>query len=143
MLPWKEDDIVLIVPHDHEIAEIYPEAVPLNVFTRYQVIWCEPGSGARHVVETASAEAHITAPVNIEVMGVAGVKESVRAGLGIGFASIQAMRHENDSLASRRINPPDGLRRQLNIIAPEAKMRSRASRALLDRLIANEQDTAP
>jgi len=143
MLPWKEDEIVLIVPRNHEIAEIYPEAVPLDVFTRYQIIWREPGSGARQVVETALAEAHITVPVNIEVMGVAGVKESVRAGLGIGFASIQAMRHENDSLVSRRINPPDGLRWQLNIIAPEAKMRSRASRALLDLLIANEKDTRP
>ncbi|HYE36040.1 LysR family transcriptional regulator [Methylocaldum sp.] len=143
MLPWKEDEIVLIVPRNHEIAEIYPETVPLDVFTRYQIIWREPGSGARQVVETALAEAHITAPVNIEVMGVAGVKESVRAGLGIGFASIQAMRHENKRLVSRRINPPDGLRWQLNIIAPEAKMRSRASRALLDLLIANEGDTRP
>lgn len=143
ILPWKEDEIVLIVPQDHEIAELYPEAVPLDVFARYQIIWREPGSGARQVVETALAEAHITAPVNIEVMGVAGVKESVRAGLGTGFASIQAMRHENSSLVSRRINPPDGLRWQLNIIAPEAKMRSRGSRALLDLLIANEKDSRP
>jgi hypothetical protein len=44
-------------------------------------------------------------------------------------------------LVSLRINPPDGLRWQLNIIAPEAKMRSRASQALLDLLIANEKDT--
>jgi DNA-binding transcriptional LysR family regulator len=141
MQPWKEDEIVLIVPREHEIAAKFPEAVPLEVFTRYQVIWREPGSGARQVVEKALNEAGIQAPVNIEVMGVAGVKESVRAGLGIGFASIQAMRNEDSGLISRRIHPPEGLRWQLNIIAPEEKMRSRACRALLNLLAADEGET--
>jgi DNA-binding transcriptional LysR family regulator len=93
------------------------------------------------VVEKALNEAGIQAPVNIEVMGVAGVKESVRAGLGIGFASIQAMRNEDSGLISRRIHPPEGLRWQLNIIAPEEKMRSRACRALLNLLAADEGET--
>lgn len=71
---------MLIVPQNHEIVELYPESMPLDVFARYQIIWREPGFGASQVVETALAEAHITAPANTEVMGVAGVKESVRYG---------------------------------------------------------------
>jgi DNA-binding transcriptional LysR family regulator len=141
MLPWKEDEIVLILPRDHEIVERYPETVPLEVFTRYQVIWREPGSGARQVVEGALASARIDAPVNIEVMGVAGVKESVRAGLGIGFCSSQALRHEGSGLVSRRMGPPEGLRWELNIIAPEEKMRSRACRAFLDLLATDDGET--
>jgi DNA-binding transcriptional LysR family regulator len=141
MLPWKEDEIVLIVPKEHEIAGKFPGAVPLDILTRYQVIWREPGSGARQVVERALAEARIDAPVNIEVMGVAGVKESVRAGLGIGFVSFRAMRHDHSGLISRRIGPAEGLRWQLNIIAPEEKMRSRACRAFLDLLAAADGDT--
>jgi DNA-binding transcriptional LysR family regulator len=138
LLPWKQDEIVLIVPKDHEITAKFPESVPLDVLTRYQVIWREPGSGARQVVERALAASGIAAPVNIEVMGVAGVKESVRAGLGIGFGSSQAMRNEEGGLVPRRIGPAEGLRWQLNIIAPEEKMRSRACRAFLDLLAADE-----
>lgn len=137
LLPWKEDEIVLIVADGHELAAEYPDAVPLQVFTRYQVIWREPGSGARQVVETALAAAGISAPVHIEIMGVAGVKEAVRAGLGIGFASSQAMRQENAGLCARRIG--SGLTWQLNILAPDEKMRSRASRAFLDLLAADER----
>lgn len=140
MQPWKEDEIVLIVHQSHAIAQKYPQAVPLEVFAECQVIWREPGSGARQVVERALARAGIDAPVHIEVMGVAGVKESVRAGLGIGFASIQAMRHEDAGLVSRRINPPEGLRWQLNIIAPEEKMRSRVCQAFLDLVAADDGD---
>jgi len=137
-IPWQEDEIVLIVHKEHEVARLFPEAVPLSVFKEYQIIWREPGSGARQVVERALAEAGIEVPVNIEVMGVAGVKESVRAGLGIGFASIQAMRHESGGLVSRRIQPPDGLRWQLNILAPEAKMRSRACQTFLNMVCPHE-----
>jgi DNA-binding transcriptional LysR family regulator len=131
-IPWQEDEIVLIVHREHEVAHLFRDAVPLTVFKEYQTIWREPGSGARQVVERALAQAGIEVPVHIEVMGVAGVKESVRAGLGIGFASIQAMRHESGELVSRRIQPPDGLRWQLNILVPETKMRSRACQTFLN-----------
>lgn len=131
LLPWRDDEIVLIVHQDHEIAQKYPDGVPLEVFTRYQVIWREAGSGAREVVEQALERAGVIAPVNIEVTGVAGVKESVRAGLGIGFASSRALRYENEGLVARRINPPQGLIWNLNIIAPEQRMQSRTAQAFL------------
>lgn len=140
ILHWREDEIVLIVHRDHEVARLYPEAVPLEVFTRYPVVWREPGSGARRVVENALRDRGIHVPVDIEVMGVAGVKECVRAGLGIGFASIAAMRHDQVELVSRRIAPPEGLRWQLNIIVAEKKMRSRACQAFLD-LVLSEGTT--
>jgi hypothetical protein len=83
------------------------------------------------------------APLDIEVTDAIGAMVSVRAGIDIRLAFSQAMRHENHSPVSRRIKPVDGLHRQLNIIAPEAKMRSRASRPQLGPLIANERDSAP
>lgn len=131
LLPWRVDEIVLIAREDHAIAREYADGVPLDVFARYQVIWREPGSGAREAVEHALAETGVNAPVHIEVTGVAGVKESVRAGLGIGFASSRALRNENAGLVARRINPPHGLFWQLNILAPEERLQSRAVRAFL------------
>lgn len=132
VIPWQEDEIVLVLPENHELTRQYPDSVSLNVFTEHQVIWREPGSGARHVVEKALREADIDVPVKIEVMGVSGIKESVRAGLGISFASSQALRHESKELVARRINPPDGLFWHLNIIAPEESIRSRAAKAFLE-----------
>ncbi|WP_031432759.1 LysR family transcriptional regulator [Methylomarinum vadi] len=131
MIPWKNDEIVLILAKDHPLAQQYRDAVPLTVFTEHQVIWREPGSGARRVVEKALADAGIDAPVNIEVPGVTGVKEAVRAGLGIGFSSSQALRHESKGLVARRINPPDGLPWDLNMIAPKPIMQSRVAKAFL------------
>jgi DNA-binding transcriptional LysR family regulator len=131
LLPWRKDEIVLIAREDHAIAREYVNGVPLDVFAHHQVIWREPGSGARQVVERALTEAGVHAPVHIEVTGVAGVKESVRAGLGIGFASSRALLNENAGLVARRINPPHGLFWQLNILAPEERLQSRAVRAFL------------
>ena len=132
VIPWQDDEIVLVLPEDHPITEEFPDSVPLTVFSDHQVIWREPGSGAREVLEEALFAAEIDAPVNIEVNGVAGIKEAVRAGMGIGFASSQALRHESNSLVARRINPPHGLTWHLNIIAPKTAIQSRTGKAFLD-----------
>ena len=132
VIPWQKDEIVLVLPEDHVLAGQYNEYAPLSVFTQYQVIWREPGSGARQVVERALAAAGIHAPVNIEVTGVSGIKEAVRAGLGIGFASSQALRNERKGLVARRINPPEGLVWHLNIVAPTPLIQSRVVKAFLD-----------
>lgn len=129
--PWCEDEIVLVVRQDHELALNFEAGVPLGVFADYQVLWREPGSGARTIIENALLSRGIKVPVNIQVNGVAGVKASVRAGLGIGFASAQALREGDSELVGRRIDPPYGLRWQLNILAPKEKMRSRAVKAFL------------
>ncbi|MGR9115777.1 MAG: LysR family transcriptional regulator [Gammaproteobacteria bacterium] len=137
VIPWQKDEIVLVVPEDHDLAREYDDYAPLNVFTQYQVIWREPGSGARQVVEKALVEAGVRAPVNIEVTGVSGVKEAVRAGLGIGFVSSQALRNERKGLVARRLNPPEGMIWHLNIIAPRPVIQSRVVKAFLDLCMKN------
>ncbi len=131
LIPWRDDEIVLVVRKDHELVEKYPEGVPLSVFKEYQVIWREPESGARQLIEETLVEAGINAPINIEVMGVAGVMGSVRAGLGIGFASLQALNHASPDLVPLRIKPPEGLVWHLNLIAPREGLRSRAVQAFM------------
>lgn len=132
VINWQEDEIVLVVPEDHSIARDYPEFVPLEVFTEHQVIWREPGSGARQAVEMLLAESGIKPKVDIEVTGVSGIKEAVRAGLGIGFASSQALRNERQGLVARRLNAPTGLIWHLKIVAPKRAIRSRVTQAFLD-----------
>jgi len=129
--PWQEDEIVLVLPEGHILAKQYPEIVPLDVLTKHQVIWREPGSGARQAIEKALLEAGIIAPVNIEVTGVSAVKEAVRAGLGIGFSSSQALRNEREGLVARKINSIEGLVWHLNIIAPKKVIQSRVCKAFI------------
>ena len=132
VIEWQKDEIVLILPENHTLATEYTDCVPLQVFNQYQVIWRESSSGARQVVEQALLEAGIKTEVNIEVTGVSAVKESVRAGLGIGFSSVMALKNENKGLVTRRIGTQEGLTWQLNIIAPKPVLRSRATQAFLD-----------
>lgn len=132
VIAWQKDEIVLVIPESHPIAEQCSEFVPLDVFTQHQVIWREPSSGARQIIEKALKKAKLKAPVNIEVTGVSAVKESVRAGLGIGFSSVMALKNENAGLVTRKIGDESGLTWQLNIIAPKDNMQSRAVLAFLE-----------
>ena len=132
VIAWQKDEIVLILPENHTLATEYTDYVPVQVFNQYQVIWREPGSGARQIVEQALLEAGIKANIKIEVTGVSAVKESVRAGLGIGFSSAMALKNESKGLVSRRIGTQQGLTWQLNIIAPKPALQSRATQAFLD-----------
>ncbi|MDP7536712.1 MAG: LysR family transcriptional regulator [Methylococcales bacterium] len=132
LIPWQEDEIVLVLPEGHELAHMYSESVPLHALLNYPVIWREPESGARQVLERALAKAKLEIPVNIEVMGVSGIKEAVRAGLGIGFSSSQALRYEREGLVARRLNSTNGLLWHLNIIAPKVAIQSRAVKAFLE-----------
>ncbi|MCK5353680.1 MAG: LysR family transcriptional regulator [Methyloprofundus sp.] len=131
VIPWQKDEIVMILPENHTLATKYSDYIPVQVFNQYQVIWREPGSGARQVVEQALTEAGMSIDVHIEVTGVSAVKESVRAGLGIGFSSVMALKNESKGLVSRRIGTQEGLNWQLNIIAPKATLQSRATQAFL------------
>jgi len=131
LIPWREDEIVLVVRDDHELVDKYPDGVPLTVFNDYQVIWREAESGARQLIERSLVQDEIETSINIEVMGVAGVMGSVRAGLGIGFASLQALTHASSELVPLRLKPPGGLTWQLNLIAPKEDLRSRAVQAFL------------
>jgi DNA-binding transcriptional LysR family regulator len=132
VITWQKDEIVLVIPENHPIAAQYNDYVPLDVFTQHQVIWREASSGARQIIEKALQKEKLVAPVNIEVTGVSAVKESVRAGLGIGFSSAMALKNETSGLVTRRIGDATGLMWQLNIIAPKTHMQSRTVLAFLE-----------
>ncbi|NOQ17136.1 MAG: LysR family transcriptional regulator [Methyloprofundus sp.] len=131
IIPWQQDEIVLIIPENHSLATEFKEYVPLEAFGQHQIIWREAGSGARQIVEQALLNAEIYSPINIEVTGVSAVKESVRAGLGIGFSSVMALKNESAGLVARSIGNARGLVWQLNIIAPKATLQSRVTQAFL------------
>jgi len=125
--PWLEDEIVVIAPRGHPLAVI-EGGTTLDVLCAYPVVLREEGSGVRQLVERACARAGVEMRVALEIAGVEGVKEAVRAGMGIGFVSAMSMRHEDGALLRVGI-APEPLTRRFSILMPHGAVPSRAADA--------------
>jgi DNA-binding transcriptional LysR family regulator len=125
---WREDEIVAIMPRAHPLAQLAEpgEGGPagLAAFGEYPLVLREAGSGVRQIVERAFARAGVPMRVALEIAGVEGVKEAVRAGMGIGFVSAMSMRHEDRALCLLSLSP-EPLTRRLSILVPHASAPSR------------------
>jgi DNA-binding transcriptional LysR family regulator len=122
---WREDEIVAIMPRSHPLAEAGDaQRVALADLGAYPLVVREAGSGVRQIVERAFARAGVPMRVALEIAGVEGVKEAVRAGMGIGFVSAMSMRHENGALGLFSLSP-EPLTRRLSILVPHASAPAR------------------
>lgn len=130
--PWRDDEIVAIVPRGHPLASTNGDAgTALEALGGYPLVLREDGSGVRQVVERAFARAAVPMRVALEIAGVEGVKEAVRAGMGIGFVSAMSMRHEDAALVRLRLGP-EPLARRFSILVPHAGAASRVAQRFLD-----------
>ncbi|QCI13148.1 LysR family transcriptional regulator [Pseudomonas putida] len=127
--PWREDEIVAIVPSGHPLAG--QERHVLKALGDYPLVLRESGSGVRQMVERAFAREGVAMRVALEIAGVEGVKEAVRAGMGIGFVSAMSIRHEDGALHRVRIGPLPLVRR-FSILMPHAATPSRAAARFLE-----------
>jgi LysR family transcriptional regulator, low CO2-responsive transcriptional regulator len=109
------DEIVAVLRSDHPLAQ--RRSLPINLLATQPLIWRERGSGTRAQLEQAFREAGVQPRFGMALAGVAAVKEAVRQGLGIGFASRLALRHEGSNMISIALSPP--LTRELRLIAGE------------------------
>ena len=142
---WRDDEIVAVVPTGHLLARCPARAssssdihgASFAQLAKHPMIWREPGSGVRLLVERAFLSAGVSVHVTLELAGVEGVKEAVRAGMGIGFVSAMSMRHDDRMLTTLRIDPPRGLTRRLSILVPHSNTLSRAAQRFLDICLAH------
>ncbi|ASV99157.1 LysR family transcriptional regulator [Paraburkholderia aromaticivorans] len=122
---WREDEIVAIMPRSHPLAHSGDSGpADLAAFGEHPLVLREAGSGVRQIVERAFARAGVPMRVALEIAGVEGVKEAVRAGMGIGFVSAMSMRHEDRALCLLSLSP-EPLTRRLSILVPHASAPSR------------------
>jgi DNA-binding transcriptional LysR family regulator len=146
--PWREDEIVAIVPREHplaqrEAAQADPDktaaleraarpalSATFDALAAYPLVLREEGSGVRQLVERAFSRQGLPVRVALEVAGVEGVKEAVRAGMGIGFVSAMSMRHEDDALCRVSLGPAP-LTRRFSILMPHESAPSRVAERFL------------
>ncbi|NIF24865.1 LysR family transcriptional regulator [Pantoea sp. Tr-811] len=126
---WRQDEIVAIVPNGHPLADTQEQS--LAALGAYPLVLRESGSGVRQIVERAFARHGVAMRVALEIAGVEGVKEAVRAGMGIGFVSAMSIRHEDGVLRQVRI-APEPLVRQFSILLPHAATPSRAAARFME-----------
>lgn len=130
---WREDEIVAIVPHGHPLARQAGEsrtAPTLAEVAGYPIVMREEGSGVRQFVEQSFEAADVAPRVALAVAGVEGVKEAVRAGMGVGFISAMAMRHEDGALVPLSLAPRP-LTRHFSILVPHEGAPSRVAAGFL------------
>ncbi|VXC05574.1 Transcriptional regulator, LysR family [Burkholderia sp. 8Y] len=128
--PWLDDEIVAILPASHPLADGRDTAT-LDAIGAHPLVLRERGSGVRQIVERAFAEREVGMRVALEIAGVEGVKEAVRAGMGIGFVSAMSIRHEDGALRRLHI-APEPLMRRFSILVPHAAAPSRAAARFLE-----------
>jgi len=126
---WRSDEVVAIVHAEHRLAK--RRCVTLAELASEPLVMREPGSGVRHLVETAFHAEGLNPEPELELAGVEGIKQAVRAKLGVSFVSELSMQHEAGWLIALRIGRR-GLRRTLSILVPNAHASSRAARRFLD-----------
>lgn len=133
---WREDEIVAIVPRDHPLAGA--EQQGLQALGAYPLVLRESGSGVRQIVERAFARHGVAMRVALEIAGVEGVKEAVRAGMGIGFVSAMSIRHEDGVLRQLRV-APEPLVRRFSILLPHAATPSRAAARFMELCVGHSE----
>lgn len=130
---WREDEIVAIVPRGHPLAAraLRTRADPTLVEVgAYPVVMREEGSGVLQFLEQSFEAAGVTPQIALAVAGVEGVKEAVRAGMGVGFVSAMSMRHEDGALVQLSI-APRALTRRFSILVPHEGAPSRVAAGFL------------
>ncbi|WP_288501147.1 LysR family transcriptional regulator [uncultured Pseudomonas sp.] len=130
---WLEDEIVAIVPAAHPLAGAEPRF--LKDVAGFPLVLREQGSGVRQVVEQAFAINQLPMKIGLEIAGVEGVKEAVRAGMGVGFVSALSIRHENTVLRKVQLGACSLVRR-FSIVLPHAGSPSRAAARFHDLCVA-------
>jgi DNA-binding transcriptional LysR family regulator len=152
---WRQDEIVAIMPRTHPLALAAGAGtataaagvagdtgaaagrIELAALGAHFLVLREAGSGVRQIVERAFARAGVPMRVALEIAGVEGVKEAVRAGMGIGFVSAMSMRHEGGALCLFSLSP-EPLTRHFSILIPHASAPSR----VVERFLALTSDDA-
>ncbi|AIA55241.1 MAG: LysR family transcriptional regulator [Acidithiobacillus caldus] len=105
---WQQDhlietEIVLIARPDHPLAQ--QDVVALDVLREETIVWREEGSGIREHALNALHQQGIFPEVHYALSGLSAVRDAVRYGLGVAFASALVSPHQQQDLAVIRLCP--------------------------------------
>jgi DNA-binding transcriptional LysR family regulator len=85
VIPWRQDELVIIAPPDHHLLKHAP--APVALVSAEPFLVREPGSGTRDVSERALARHGVKLTNTMRVGGTEAIKQAVAAGLGLAIVS--------------------------------------------------------
>ncbi|WP_224956771.1 LysR family transcriptional regulator [Geomonas subterranea] len=135
-VPWRRDELVLIVGKDHPWASL-GQATP-DMLQDAAWIMREKGSGTREIFETAMERAGVSYAVALELGHTEAIKKAVEAGLGVGCISRMAVQRELDQGWLYEVANPIDLQRILLVVTRKNDYRSALFKAFLDLLESKE-----
>lgn len=133
-IEWQTDEVVAVLRHDHPLAT--RPAIKLSTLADQSLVMREDGSGVRHMVMKAFDQIDVHLSDYLELAGVEGIKQGVRAGLGVGFVSQLSLKHENSELVGVPLAP--SLIRTIRILLPPIERQSRGAQAFIEQLSVKE-----
>ncbi|GAC1459807.1 MAG: LysR family transcriptional regulator [Ktedonobacteraceae bacterium] len=92
LTPYRDDELLLIVPPWHPWAGL--GNVPSTVLAQATLLWREPGSGTRRVIETALRQANVHPPITMQFGSTEAIKQAVAANIGVAIISQSAVAAE-------------------------------------------------
>ena len=131
ILPWRTDEVVLIAPPGHPLAQ--KRQVQLKDVAKQHFIFRESGSATRVAVNEKLRSLDLQLDAVMEMNNPEAVKQAVRAGLGVAFLSRFAVAAELKSgtlvvLKARGL----AIHRELKIAYRKDKHLSRAAQAFIE-----------
>lgn len=126
--PWLDDELVVIAPRDHPIAD---RRVSVDELSSFPFLVREPGSGTRVVSQRVLAHHGVRLTNTTRVGGTEAIKQAVAAGLGLAIVS-RAAAADQIALGKIAVIAVDGLviRRTLTQIKLRDRVPSGAAREL-------------
>ncbi|HEX8846153.1 MAG TPA: selenium metabolism-associated LysR family transcriptional regulator [Pyrinomonadaceae bacterium] len=134
-LPWRNDEVVLIVPPDHTLAR--KRLVRVDDLARQQFILRERGSATRAAVNEKLSELSLQLETVMEMDNPEAVKNAVQGGMGVAFLSRFAVETElkAGTLTAVKVRGLS-VSRELKIVYRRDKHLSRAARAFVEMALA-------
>jgi DNA-binding transcriptional LysR family regulator len=142
MLPYREDELVLIVPRVHPLAR--RKKVSFREALAHEFVGAHPGSAVNIQLHRAAAEIGLPLRLRIQVGGYDAMSLMVAAGMGIGILPRQSARLYLASLDIRAVALDEPwVRRQLVVCVRSLEALSPAARSLVEHLCAGASPDPP
>ena len=133
LLPYRSDELVLVVPSDHALAR--RKTVRLAEALAFDFVGMHPGSAINHQLMRAAAEAGLPLRLRIQVTGYDALCLMVACGLGVGVMPRGSAQLYHGTLAIRTITLAEPwAHRKLALCVRSVESLSSVARLLVEHL---------
>ncbi|MAB96684.1 MAG: LysR family transcriptional regulator [Pseudomonadaceae bacterium] len=130
--PWSEDQLAVFCRPDHPLAAV--GKLTATQIAQQRWVLREHGSGTRAVFDAAVQQVCGQVKLALELNRQEAIKQSVKAGLGIGCLSALSIAEQVDAGELVVLHTPLELRRRFSLVSPPVEQSNALVRAFVEHL---------